>query len=158
MFGCCWIGKELLTVEAQFFAQKFAELGYSATNWLQVVLKFRVGRAWISRWIRRRTRPRVCGTAIPGKVGNFFAALLWVFGAHQIGSRSSTLDFKEGSVPVTRAGSGFSGSFVSGFPTARLGFTLRRGHEGTEHLSTKGTWVPPRATGTYFGLDCLSIP
>jgi hypothetical protein len=46
---------------------------------------------------------------------------------------------------VTRAGSGFSGSFVSGFPTARLGFTLRRGHdsEATEHLSTKGTWVPP---------------
>ena len=44
---------------------------------------------------------------------------------------------------MTRAGSGFSGSFVSGFPTARLGFTLRRGHEATEHLSTKGTWVPP---------------
>ena len=37
---------------------------------------------------------------------------------------------------MTRAGSGFSGSFVSGFPTARLGFTLRRGHEATEHLST----------------------
>ena len=64
--------------------------------------------------------------------------------------RSSTLDFKEGS--VTRAGSGFSGSFVSGFPTARLGFTLRRGHEATEHLSTKGTWVPP-----FLGLVCLSI-
>jgi len=55
---------------------------------------------------------------------------------------------------VTRAGSGFSGSFVSGFPTARLGFTLRRGHEAlaTEHLSTKGTWVPP-----FLGLVCLSI-
>jgi hypothetical protein len=43
---------------------------------------------------------------------------------------------------VTRAGSGFSGSFVGGFPTARLGFTLRRGHKGTEHLSTKGTGAP----------------
>ena len=53
---------------------------------------------------------------------------------------------------MTRAGSGFSGSFVSGFPTARLGFTLRRGHEATEHLSTKGTWVPP-----FLGLVCLSI-
>ncbi len=54
--------------------------------------------------------------------------------------------------PVTRAGSGFSGSFVSGFPTARLGFTLRRGHEGTEHLSTKGTWVLPLT-----GLVCLPV-
>ncbi len=55
---------------------------------------------------------------------------------------------------MTRAGSGFSGSFVSGFPTARLGFTLRRGHEATEHLSSKGTWVtvPP-----FLGLVCLSI-
>ena len=44
---------------------------------------------------------------------------------------------------MTRAGSGFSGSFVGGFPTARLGFTLRRGHTGTEHLSTKGTGAPP---------------
>ena len=58
------------------------------------------------------------------------------------------------SVTRARAGSGFSlsGSFVSGFPTARLGFTLRRGHEATEHLSTKGTWVPP-----FLGLVCLSI-
>ena len=53
---------------------------------------------------------------------------------------------------MTRAGSGFSGSFVSGFPTARLGFTLRRGHEATEHLSTKGTWASP-----FLGLVCLSI-
>ncbi len=44
---------------------------------------------------------------------------------------------------LPRSESGFSGSFVSGLPTARLGSTLRRGHEGTEHLSTKGTWAPP---------------
>ncbi len=50
---------------------------------------------------------------------------------------------RSGQVCLTRAGSRFSGSFVSGFPTVRLGFTLRRGHEGTEHLSTKGAWVPP---------------
>ena len=141
--GVVGSGRELLTVEAQFVA----ELGLLACVEVREGMDFSVDSP------EEATKGLWNGYSWQGQQ-LFCSSVVCSWCTSDL--RSSTLDFKEGS--VTRAGSGFSGSFVGGFPTARLGFTLRRGHKGTEHLSTKGTGLPLLEVVLFVIRSCVTVP